>query len=190
MYRIAPHHFLIGLLEWQLTKKNCQWMKPLTIQEASQCGTVHDASDAHPSSKDGNGDTILFCQTPNIAKYNLKLLLKSWSSDRGWRESQHQQRLQDILQVAIKDKITDGTTAVTGVGSPSGNSLTEDFVFHNASINITHKLQRWLMVLCLGLDSILIRKQKKKLPLSSTNMTKLGMFQCLQHQHAKVYSMI
>jgi len=82
LFRIAPHHFPIALLQWHAAKKKCQWMKPLTKQEAITFGTAHDMIDRHPSSNDKK-HSMLFYQTPNVPKYELMMLLNSWSSERG-----------------------------------------------------------------------------------------------------------
>jgi len=85
-YKIAPHHFSLALLQWRSTRKKCQWMSPLTNEQAKNFGTSHDQIDCHPKIKDKEGN-MLFCQTPNVSKYDVLLLIKSWSSQRGQRES-------------------------------------------------------------------------------------------------------
>jgi len=52
----------------------CQWVCPLSEQEAVKFGTVHDAIDHHPNSDAEKGIT-LFYQTPNVPKYELVMLL-------------------------------------------------------------------------------------------------------------------
>jgi len=61
-------------------------MSPLTNEQAKNFGTSHDQIDCHPKIKDKEGN-MLFCQTPNVSKYDVLLLIKSWSSQRGQRES-------------------------------------------------------------------------------------------------------
>ncbi len=64
--------------------KKCQWTNPLTKEDADHLGTSCDKIDCHPKSKN---EKTLFFQTPNMPKYQLSLLVKSWSSERGLRES-------------------------------------------------------------------------------------------------------
>jgi len=61
------------------------------------------------------------------------MLLKSWLSDRGKRESWHQQKLQDIL--ATEEKIAH-STAVTHAAPLNRNSLNKNFASNDASIAI------------------------------------------------------
>jgi len=63
--------------------KNCHWTNPLTKEETIQLGTSCDIIDCHPNSNDEEHGTVLFCQTPNMAKYELLMLTQSWSSRRG-----------------------------------------------------------------------------------------------------------
>jgi len=58
-HRIASHHWLLALLQWQLKVKNCHWMNPLTRQEATQLGTSCNIIDCHPNSNDNNNGTVL-----------------------------------------------------------------------------------------------------------------------------------
>jgi len=85
-YKIAPHHFPLGLLQWRSTRKKCQWISPLTNEQAKSFGTSHDRIDCHPKIEDEEGN-MLFCQTPNVSKYDILILIKSWSSQRGQRKS-------------------------------------------------------------------------------------------------------
>jgi len=173
-------------------------MKPLSIQEASQCGTMHDTIDSYLNSSNGEHMTFVKLQKSQLwfkdAHGHLTDVREHHSISRNYKilllKTRWHVVLQSLMLLPQKQTVNEDVCIYLKLALITVMIITWKKTMEIWMQQLQCKIHRsgWYYAWCC----ISRKKQKKILPPSMTIIpnTKLLAFQCLQHQHAKAYSII